>query len=230
MSRLVIYNLIFLLINILYTDYNQSLNFINLNNFKSKKIVFVRHAEQDWNFSMIWQGRKDAELSGNGKKQANLLAKQLYEFCKNLNCVIYSSNTKRTKQTAEIIALGINYKKNDIKIVDGLHERIYTDYSKPPYNITQNINHKFSSYKDLLSYIKKLEHKNKLIFKSKDCETKTEFDTRVATSFNKLAESLPINAISIIVTHKDVFKTISKHIFNKEVSLNHAETRFYNFK
>ena len=64
------------------------------------KITTIRHGETDWNVAKRIQGSVDTELNKIGLHQAELLAKRLAsEPCD----VIYSSDLKRAKKTAEII-------------------------------------------------------------------------------------------------------------------------------
>lgn len=224
------YNSLLLFLAIMVaTSCMRSVNISKASNFK--EIIFVRHAEPNWNYSMIWQGRKDPHLTKNGLKQANLVGKQLKELCKNKNCLIFTSNTNRAKQTAEVIAETIGLKKSKLKIVEAIHERIFRDYRNPPFNITKEINQKFLSGQDAYSYLNKIELENNsmLVNSDADYETDEEFANRIKTSFNKLFLEIPPNSTPIIITHKYVFKAISKDVFNEEVSLNHAEFKLYSF-
>ena len=65
------------------------------------KIILVRHAECMGNISNRLSGRTNFELTENGRKQAQELAKKLHN--KNID-VIYSSPLKRTMDTAKYIA------------------------------------------------------------------------------------------------------------------------------
>lgn len=65
------------------------------------KIMLVRHGETYWNASGKIQGRSDIELSPTGIEQARILA----EFCPFERAdAVYSSDLKRAKRTAEILA------------------------------------------------------------------------------------------------------------------------------
>lgn len=64
------------------------------------KITTIRHGETDWNVQKRPQGSVDIELNENGIKQAMRLAERLAaQPCD----VIYTSDLKRAKKTAEII-------------------------------------------------------------------------------------------------------------------------------
>lgn len=62
---------------------------------------FVRHGETDWNKERRMQGNTDISLNEHGKEQALEIAQQLKK--QNIDLII-SSDLKRAKETAEIIA------------------------------------------------------------------------------------------------------------------------------
>jgi len=64
------------------------------------RITLVRHGETLWNVQMRLQGMMNSELTGNGKKQAEMVAGALRE--RNFNCII-SSDLGRAVATAEAI-------------------------------------------------------------------------------------------------------------------------------
>ena len=65
------------------------------------KIILIRHAECVGNISNRLSGITDFELTDNGKRQAQKLAKELRN--KNID-VIYSSPLRRAMDTAKYIA------------------------------------------------------------------------------------------------------------------------------
>lgn len=70
-------------------------------------ILLIRHGESIANTQGIYQGLTfDTELSDLGQKQAQALARQLAQTFPVIDA-IYSSQLKRTLQTAEIIAQGL---------------------------------------------------------------------------------------------------------------------------
>jgi len=69
------------------------------------RIIFVRHGETLWNDMGKYQGHTDIPLSMVGFEQAYKVAKRLKS---EEITTIYSSDLKRAKQTAEIIALEHN--------------------------------------------------------------------------------------------------------------------------
>lgn len=64
------------------------------------KIVFIRHAESEYNSEGIWAGRVDCSLTDKDIESA----KKLGEILDDNFDVIYCSPLKRTRQTAQILA------------------------------------------------------------------------------------------------------------------------------
>jgi phosphoserine phosphatase len=64
-------------------------------------ILLARHGESDWNRSQRWQGFADRPLTDLGRRQAAELAARLNET--ELD-TIYSSDLRRARETAEIVA------------------------------------------------------------------------------------------------------------------------------
>lgn len=61
-------------------------------------LLLARHGETDWNLEHRWQGHTGPALNETGRRQAAELATQLDEVD-----AIYSSDTVRARQTAEIV-------------------------------------------------------------------------------------------------------------------------------
>lgn len=65
------------------------------------KLIFIRHPEVSWNKQQRYLGKTDIALNRQGKKQAKLIS----DYLKNKNIsAVYSSNLKRTCQSASVIA------------------------------------------------------------------------------------------------------------------------------
>jgi len=66
-----------------------------------QKIGFIRHGQTPWNKERRVQGHMDIPLSDDGVKQAHQLANRIKDEMWDL---VYASDLKRAKKTAEIIA------------------------------------------------------------------------------------------------------------------------------
>jgi alpha-ribazole phosphatase len=68
-------------------------------------LCLIRHGQTDWNLEGRYQGQSDVPLNINGRSQAYELARHL----KNQSfAAIYSSDLKRARETAEIIASSLH--------------------------------------------------------------------------------------------------------------------------
>ncbi len=65
-----------------------------------QKLIIIRHAESEWNPVGRYQGLLDPDLTERGRKQAELLGRELKKHSLD---VLYTSPLKRTLETARII-------------------------------------------------------------------------------------------------------------------------------
>ena len=65
------------------------------------EIVFIRHAESQWNAKRLWQGQADPPLSARGREQAHALAARLAG--QGLRALV-TSDLLRARETAAILA------------------------------------------------------------------------------------------------------------------------------
>ena len=70
------------------------------------KIVFIRHGETDSNKNRLLAGKTDVDLNANGIRQAEETAEKLKVFPFD---AVFCGNTKRVRQTYEIIARQIDF-------------------------------------------------------------------------------------------------------------------------
>ena len=66
-------------------------------------VLLARHGETDWNRDHRWQGHTGPPLNATGRQQAVILAASLTQVVD----AIYSSDTERARETAEIVAAHI---------------------------------------------------------------------------------------------------------------------------
>jgi broad specificity phosphatase PhoE len=78
----------------------------------SSIIYFVRHAQGEGNYNRTFMGRTDCDITDDGKRQSELVAKRLKDIDFN---VLIASSMKRTVHTAKYIAdeKGLNIIEND---------------------------------------------------------------------------------------------------------------------
>lgn len=88
------------------------------------KIVFIRHAESEYNRDGIWDGRADCNLTEKGIETAKELGKSL----NNNFDVIYCSSLKRARQTLNAIFPGTepicDERINEISIGEWENQRL----------------------------------------------------------------------------------------------------------
>lgn len=71
-----------------------------------KRVMFIRPGETEWNLLGRWQGWVAIPLNEHGQQQA----KRLSGFIRNLGVrTLYSSDTKRAAETAELIATSLGF-------------------------------------------------------------------------------------------------------------------------
>ena len=66
-----------------------------------RRLCLVRHGQTDWNSEERFQGQRDVPLNQKGRLEAHSLAQRLIDISFS---AIYTSDLKRAKETAEIIA------------------------------------------------------------------------------------------------------------------------------
>lgn len=152
------------------------------------KIVFIRHAESEYNRDGIWAGRVDCSLTEKGIETAKELAKTL----DNNFDVIYCSPLERTKQTLEAIF------PNAKPIYD---DRI----------IEISIGEWEDKKKDLFD-AELIELFRKGLYTPPGAETHQDVDKRVCNFVEELFEKYQDNEKILVVTHAGIIRSI-KRIF-----------------
>jgi probable phosphoglycerate mutase len=88
----------------------------------SARLLVIRHGESTWNASRRWQGWADPPLSPAGERQAHEAAAALAELAPRLGRVV-SSDLRRARRTAELIAAGVGADPASVVVEPGLRER-----------------------------------------------------------------------------------------------------------
>jgi alpha-ribazole phosphatase len=73
------------------------------------RLILIRHGQTDWNVEGRWQGQADVPLNEHGREQATRMASALAGV---RIAAIYSSDLKRARETAEVLAqfMGVKLK------------------------------------------------------------------------------------------------------------------------
>jgi len=174
------------------------------------KLIITRHGQTEWNKEgeNRLQGRKDIELSEEGKEQAKKLALRLKDH--NIE-LIFTSPSKRTLETskeikkfhpkAEII-IDNDLKELDFGILEGL-----TD---------QEIQEK---YKEIWG----AREKDKFDYKIPEGESYAETEVRALRVLNKIMKT---KKDAVIVAHATINKLFFKKLLKK--SLKEISKNFFN--
>jgi broad specificity phosphatase PhoE/orotate phosphoribosyltransferase len=93
------------------------------------RLIFVRHGEAEGNIKRLFQGWTDGELTEKGHLQAQRVSERLKDMDID---VVYSSNLKRTMQTAEYTA---EIKQLPIIATEKLREIYGGDWENEPFNL-----------------------------------------------------------------------------------------------
>lgn len=150
-----------------------------------RKIILIRHAETDFNYHGRWQGWVDIPLNKQGLKQAKKLAQRLKSEVVD---ALYTSDLKRSLQTAELVAekLGIKPVKSE-----KLRERHMGILEGLTYNESE------TRYKKILE--KFFDHESEE-FSGHEGETQKQVEERLK-SFVDFLRSWHTDQTVMIVTH-----------------------------
>lgn len=75
-----------------------------------RKIILIQHCQSEHHINEMSGGWTDTPLTDLGRKQANLIGVRLKKELNKDEYVLYSSDLKRAKQTAEIVGKHLNLK------------------------------------------------------------------------------------------------------------------------
>lgn len=103
-----------------------------------KTLLLVRHAKSSWDHPGL--SDFDRPLNEKGKKDAPLMAKRVKEKGIELDHLI-SSPAKRARKTAKYFAEEFGFKKDDIKLVEGLYGATQTEF----FHAIKDINDKYNN-------------------------------------------------------------------------------------
>lgn len=153
-------------------------------------LIFIRHAETDFNRNGIFAGRTDCNITKEGFEQAKKLLKEEQKHFD----YIYCSPLKRTKQTLEAIIPG------SVPIVD---ERIIE------ISIGEWEGKKKDYFdKDLVALYRAGQ------YTPPGAETTSQVDKRVCSFVKSLFENYQDDEKILIVTHNGVMRSIKRNFVN----------------
>jgi len=151
-----------------------------------KELILIRHGETKWNKLKKYQGHMDIELNDWGRKQSEEAAKELA----NLEVDYFaSSDLKRAKETAEIIAA---FHDNNVSEYKELREMNFGDWEGKRFQEIQNQNPL-----DFQKWIK-----DPVKYSPPSGESLEEFQERVLIGFNKILQKETKR--NVIITHGGV--------------------------
>lgn len=102
-----------------------------------KRVIIVRHAKSSWANAGL--ADFDRPLNDRGNHDAPMMGKRLKDLGIKPDLII-SSTAKRAKQTAKKISNELNYKKEDILLIDKLYHCHPETFEEVIYSIEDNLN------------------------------------------------------------------------------------------
>jgi len=159
----------------------------------------IRHGQTEWNLREIIQGHKDSPLTEIGVQIAKQHAKKL----KNIHFdAVFSSDTLRAKQTANIIALERNIA---IKTTKLLRERSFGKYEGRSLDIFTN------ELKQLVQNFEKMSDKEKKKHKYPTMESDEEIIGRFITFLREIAVAYPSKTV-LVISHSVIISALLIHL------------------
>jgi probable phosphoglycerate mutase len=162
-------------------------------------LFITRHGETQWNSENRLQGRKDSELTDNGKRNAVALGERLYPTHFN---AIYSSPIDRAVKTAKLIR---SDREIPIRLEEGLKEINFGDWEgKVKEEIEQNSKQEFFDFWNAPHQYNHVPHNG---------ESLSDLKRRVEQVINHIiADNKDGNVL--IVTHGVAIRAILSYLMN----------------
>ncbi|MFM8453427.1 MAG: histidine phosphatase family protein [Gammaproteobacteria bacterium] len=154
---------------------------------------YVRHGETEWNSNSLCQGGQDIKLSCKGRDDA---AKLRFFFQNKKIRKIFSSPLQRARETANIIA---NHSL-EVKILDGLKERIFGLFEGWPNNLMYAVE----------EMEKSRSFDSEYFYESFKIESVKIIMSRVEAALLEIKKNLD-NPL-LIVSHGRIFNFICEHL------------------
>lgn len=159
----------------------------------------IRHGQTELNIKKIIQGRKDSPLAEIGIQIAQQHAKNLKDIHFD---AVFSSDSLRSKQTADIITLEKNIA---VKTTNLLRERAFGRYEGKSLDIFTN------ELKRLVKKFEKLPDVEKKKHKYPTMESDEQMISRFITFLREIAIAYPEKSI-LVVTHSSMISMLLIHL------------------
>ena len=163
------------------------------------KVFAVRHGETDWNIKKCVQGRADRPLTKKGESDALKLAKDFKE--KNID-LIFSSQLKRSRKTAEIIGKVLG---KEIQSTNALNERDFGSLTGKTWEEIGEIDPKLSE----------LDRKQQFNYRPFGGESVEDVRKRIDEFLEFLEKKYPGKNI-LLITHGGIIRLL-KHLHHGEL-------------
>ena len=167
-----------------------------------KQIIFLRHAETKMNKEGRFCGRRDVEISEEGRKQAEKMRETFKEYHFD---AMYCSPLKRTKQTLEAIFPNQKFIKED-----GFTEISLGDWEgKNKETVDQSLR------KDFQKGINTPPHGEK----------HEDVEARVKETIERIFATYPDDSLILVCTSNGIMRTIKRmyHIKTENIMLKNLE-------
>jgi len=159
----------------------------------------IRHGQTEWNLKKIIQGHEDSPLTEMGINSAKQQAKELKDIQFD---AIFSSDSLRAKQTADIIALKRNIA---VKTTQLLRERSFGKYEGRSLDIFTN------ELGQLVERFEKLSDKEKKKHKYPTMESDEQTVGRFITFLREIAVAYPGRTV-LAISHSVMISALLIHL------------------
>lgn len=172
------------------------------------RLILVRHGETEWNRQKRYQGQTDTELNTTGIRQAGKTAERLAQ---EKISVIYCSDLRRARQTAEIIA-SKQSERIDIRESPLLREMDFGDYEGLTFDEMDE------QYRLIFSASPSWRSRGPYV-RSPNGESIADLAARVEQFSTSTLEHHPSNDTVLIAAHGGTIQVLVCHLLG--ISLDH---------
>ena len=156
------------------------------------ELLFVRHAESEWNAAGLWQGHADPPLSARGRAQAEEMAQRL---AGERFAALYTSDLVRARETAAALGRALALEPRPESRLREIHVGAWTGLS-----------HAEIEAHWPQEYARFLRRDDEA--RAPGGETRRELRERVRAALEEIAARHPGGRI-VVVTHRGVVRSVS---------------------